>query len=118
MLVQPDVRSRVMLYFDEYAGYTAEHSGIKLSKILYNSSNRHFLRTTDHGMLPLLIKTLTKGKEDGQLRQDVVPEEAAEFLMIAARGLAYDWCVHGGEYDLRNTMQTYIARAVKWILKD
>ena len=117
-LTQADARERLLLYFDEYAAYSAEHSGLKLSRILYNSSNTRFLRSADHGMLPVLTQTLERARRDGQLLPECDPGDTAEQLMIAARGLVYDWCIHSGSYDLRAAMARYMERMTRWCLKE
>lgn len=117
MLVQPDVCQRVLMYFDQYAAYSCEHTSMTLTKILYNSSNNKFLRQSDHGMQPVLCDVLQKGIEDGQLMPDESAVQLAEFLMVAARGLVYDWCIHDGSYPLRPAMAHYVARLLKCCVK-
>lgn len=118
LLVQPELRARLLYYFEQYASYSAEHTPLKLTKVLYNSSNKCFLRHSPNGMIPVLCRTLEKGKRDGQLASEETPERLAEYLMISARGLVYDWCIHGGDYELLPAMQRHMAMAMACCIKE
>ena len=113
MLIQPDVRSRVLLYFDQYAAYSSEHTSLTLTKLLNNSSNTRFLRRSDSGMIPVLRETLQRGIDDKQLDLRESADDLAEYLMVAARGLVYDWCIHDGGYPLRPAMARYVGRLLR-----
>lgn len=108
-LTQPCLYDRLLYFFDCYAAYSCETTGLKMTKVLYNSSNTRFLRTEDNGMLRVLLDVLKRGAEDGEISLQEV-ESTARHLFIAARGLVYDWCLHDGDYPLREEMAAYLGR--------
>ena len=68
-------------------------------------------------MLSVLSATLQKGMDEGQLETDETSRQMAEFLMVAARGLVYDWCIHDGSYPLRPAMASYIGKLLRCCVK-
>lgn len=110
-LTQPTARERILRLFDEYARYSSEITDISLTKLLYNSDNHCFNRESPEGIVPLLRKQVAFGLERGELRRgDSDPDEIAKFLMIATRGLVYNWCTYNGDYPLREAMEKYVTR--------
>ncbi len=113
LLEGKELQEQLMIFFDCYAKYSSEQTSLSLTKILYNSNNKRFMRQTENGMIPLLIRTLQHGKDYGQLITMESAEDIAFFLIIAARGQVYDWCIHDGSYILRNAMSIYIQKLLK-----
>lgn len=109
-LTQPTARARILYFFDEYARYSSELTHISLTKVLYNSGNTCFNRTVAQGMRPVLEAQVAYGLETGELRTAESPAEIAGFLMIAVRGLVYNWCTRDGAYPLRPAMEQFVAR--------
>lgn len=112
-LVQEQVKDRVLCFFEHYAAYSAEKTSLSLTKILYNSSNRCFIRQSTDGMHPLLVQLLQKGLDDGQLATSETAEEIADFLMVSVRGLVYDWCIRDGSYNLKKAMYTHVEKLMR-----
>lgn len=107
---------KFFLYFSHYARYSSEITGLALSKLLYFPDNNRFDRGDDAGMHRVLITVLQEGLDTGKLRSDVQASELAQFLLIAARGLVYNWCTHDGSYDLVKAVDDYLRvlyRAIK-----
>ncbi len=113
LLTQPSLRERLLFFFDHYAAYSSEKTSLSLTKILYNSNNKRFMRQTETGLIPVLTRTLQKGIDDGQLVCEESADEIASFLMIAARGQVYDWCIHDGSYPLREAMAVMIRKLLR-----
>lgn len=109
MLTLPTAEENLLLYFDQYAIYNAEYTGFRLTKLLYNSDNTCFLRRSDPGMLSVLCEVIQRGLDAGELRSDLTAEQIELFLMDAVRGLTYNWCIRGGEFNLRKSMARYVS---------
>jgi TetR/AcrR family transcriptional regulator, fatty acid metabolism regulator protein len=109
-LVSTDPLERIVEYFDAYAEYN-EMTGISTMKQLYNSSNRLFI-AKNRDMQNVLQSIISQGQFNKQIGTDYSSEEITEYLFIAARGVIYDWCLHDGNYDLKEKMHTYIKRLV------
>lgn len=112
-LVQSSARERLLLFFDEYARYSSEITDISLTKILYNSNNKCFDRSSAQGIRRVLREQVAYGLDRGELHGAGSAEEAAEFLLIAARGLVYHWCINDGAYSLRAAMARYMTRLLE-----
>lgn len=107
-LVQATVTEKIFCFFDYYAKYSSEITDIKLTKLLYNSNNKFFDRKTDFGMKRILTNLMSMGLKSGELKSDNTPEEMALFLLIAVRGLVYNWCTNDGNYNLREATRKYV----------
>ena len=105
MLSSPLAVDRIKIFFYQYAHYSSTVTSLKLTKILYNSSNTYFTRNNLNGMFGVLTATVDYGIERGEIVSGEAPEEIANFLFIAARGLVYNWCTLNGAYNLPDTMK-------------
>lgn len=110
LLTQETAYERILCFFDHYARYSCEITDLSLTKILYNSNNKQFNRPVDRGMRPVLRAQVRYGMDRGELHTAEDEEQVAEFLMIAARGLVYNWCTRDGCYDLPEAMKNFISR--------
>jgi len=108
LLDQPTAKERIIAFFDHYAAYNVQQSGLRLAKVLYNSDNRYFNRASDNGMVAILTSVIADGIASGELDAKGTPRELARYLMIAARGVCYDWCSLDGSYDLNAEMRKFI----------
>lgn len=100
----------IYLYFDYYAAYSSEITGLALSKVLYNSRNTCFERKRETGMTRVLTHIIRQGLAEGCIISGDSAEQICHFLMIAVRGLMYNWCTHDGDYDVRKAMREYVSR--------
>jgi TetR/AcrR family fatty acid metabolism transcriptional regulator len=115
LLTQETAGDRILCFFDYYARYSSEFTSLALTKILYNSDNKWFERKTGIGMRPILTRTLQYGLDKGEFRSDSTVDEIANFLLIAVRGLVYNWCTLDGSYDLRDATRRYVATLLRCI---
>lgn len=56
----------------------------------------------DHGRTyyKLLRKIITRGRDRGELRQDMSVGEMVRYYAMCERALLYEWCLRKGEYSL------------------
>ena len=56
----------------------------------------------DHGRTyyKLLRKIISRGRERGELRQDMSVSEMVRYYAMCERALLYEWCLRKGEYSL------------------
>lgn len=107
-LTQRSAKKRILYFFHEYAHYSADISGLSLTRVLYNSDNTFFHRETGTGMLPILTDLIRHGQESGELTTGKSAAKTASFLMTCVRGIVYDWCISGGAYDLDKRVTEYL----------
>ena len=101
-------QTRILEYFAHYAEY-CQRVGLDTVKSLYNPDNKLFIRY-DRFMLQLLKQVVNEAQTEQLLTVDLSAQQITEYLLIAARGVVCDWCLHDGLYDLIDMMQQYITR--------
>ena len=109
-LTQPTVKERILFFFDEYATWSAVKSTYTLTKILYHPDNVNFDRQADYGMLHVLVLLMTEALQNGELVYAPGAKELANYFMVSVRGLLFNWCTHGGAYDLNEATRKYVTR--------
>ncbi len=107
MLTRASAKENLLLFFEHYAYYNARHTSFRLTKLLYNSDNKCFVRDGDPGMFSALRDVIARGMASGELESSISVSETADFLMDAMRGLVYRWCVSDGVFDLEEAMGLY-----------
>lgn len=113
LLTQPTAYERVLEFFRYYARYSGELTDIRMTKLLYNSSNPFFNRDPSQGMVGVLTRLLQEGLDRGELAGEDPAEEIAGYLMIAVRGLVYHWCTCDGGYDLSAAAVRFAQRLMR-----
>ena len=116
LLSQGTVLERIMAFFDYYAHYSSDLTDMRMTKLLYNPDNTFFSRDPHQGMVGVLIGILQQGLEEGALAGGESADEIAEYLMIAIRGLVYNWCTCNGSYDLAAATQKFVHRLLAYYL--
>ncbi|WZL74563.1 TetR/AcrR family transcriptional regulator [Clostridiaceae bacterium 35-E11] len=109
-LKEHNTLDKIIEYFDHYATYNTT-CGIDTMKQLYNPNNKMFIK---HGrfMQTVLQDIIKKGQEKNEICIDMTPEKVTEYLFIVARGVVYDWCLHDGQYDLNEAMNTFMKHLI------
>ncbi|WP_097026385.1 TetR/AcrR family transcriptional regulator [Clostridium peptidivorans] len=102
--------NEIIMFFVYYAKYD-EYVGVDTMKQLYGPNNKMFI-TKGRYMQEVLKNIILKGQEKGQISTDMTADEINNYLFVAARGIAYDWCIHDGTYDLKKFMEKYLERLV------
>ena len=109
---------KLLHFFDAYARYSSEITSLDLTRILYNSANKCFDRSSDTGMHPLLTSILEEGMEQGVFRTQKTSLWLGQFLMISVRGQVYHWCTNDGSYNLRQAVAEHIRMLLPIVLAD
>jgi len=102
--------NQIVEFFDYYANYNVL-IGIDTMKQLYTFNNKMFVQK-GRFMQTLLQEIISKGQSKNQISSIMTIEEISNYLFIAARGIAYDWCIHDGNYDLKEFMHNYFSKLV------
>lgn len=99
---------RIINFFEIYADYNIWR-GLEFTKHLYGVQNNLF-KKKGRKLQTVLQTIIAEGQESGELNKSMTPEEAVEYLFVAVRGTVYNWCLHEGEYDLREYMIQFVKR--------
>ncbi|SFC47488.1 TetR/AcrR family transcriptional regulator [Clostridium uliginosum] len=110
-LSSTDTIDKIIEYFDHYAEYN-EKTGIDMMKQLYNSNNKMFVTEGRH-MQTILDEIINEGQEKNEIKKEMSPQDITRYIFVLMRGVVYDWCLHDGEYNLKEEMQNTLTRLIK-----
>ncbi|AEB76392.1 TetR/AcrR family transcriptional regulator [Clostridium botulinum] len=112
-LSSEDTINKIIEYFNYYAEYN-EKMGIDMMKQLYNSNNKMFITKGRH-MQTVLDTIIEQGQKNNEVTTEMTPKQITRFLFVLMRGVVYDWCLHDGEYDLKEKMKSMLMQILKTI---
>ena len=102
---------KIISYFEHFAQFNIS-LGVDHLSALYKTQSTFFLNNR-RLMVSALRDIVAKGLEENQLQSELNPDEITEFLFALARGLAYIWCLHKGEFPLEDKMHRYMVCQVR-----
>lgn len=70
----------------------------------------------NRGIFQVLQELLTRGVDKGQFNLPVSPQDTTRMLMVLLRGYSSDWAKREGNYDLLNSIETFITLFCKSLL--
>lgn len=105
-LENKSICDKIIDYFDYYAKYN-ESLGIDMVKQLFTFDNKMFI-TEGRYMQSLLHEIIKEAQKEGKINSDICYTKITKELFIVARGVIYDWCLHDGGYNLRETMRNFM----------
>lgn len=105
-----NILDKIVEFFDYYGNYN-DLVGIDIMKQLYNSNNKLFPQK-GRFMQTLLESLILEGQNKNEISFHMTSEEICNYLFISARGIVYDWCIHNGTYNLKDSMHNYISLLV------
>ncbi|WP_343187249.1 TetR/AcrR family transcriptional regulator [Anoxynatronum sibiricum] len=109
-----DAFGQLLIFFRYYAKYTKDR-GLDNACQLYSSKNKLFI-AKDRYMPKMLIRIIGEGQRTGQIVETMTAEELADFCMIAARGVVFNWCLHDGIFDLEVKIEDYMEKLLSGVL--
>ena len=95
-----------LLYMNEVLfGMIDSEINIDLLARLYSSqltakSQKHML-DYNREYYKLLRKVVSEGQERGEISREMSVNDIVNFYAMCERGIMYDWCIHNGEYSLK-----------------
>ena len=103
-------RGRIIEYFDHYAQFNILTS-VETTRQLFNPKVEYFTEK-NRPMPAILEKILNDGIDAGEIAAGSGAGETVRMLFVFARGVVFDWSLHHGDYDLRDTMRRYITPVI------
>ena len=59
-------------------------------------------------MFDIVTNVFRLGQERGEFTSDFTAEQMCDMMFVTMRGVAYDWCMKGGNYDLLEKTQLHV----------
>lgn len=112
---------RIISYYCAWATYM-EEIGIDFFTNFYNTSNhsldvRRFNDRTPITMWNFPGSCLDEAEKDGLLKENVSISHAAEVLATIVKGIAFDWCLSGGAFDMEDRIEEIMHPYINSICK-
>ncbi|GAA0076497.1 TetR/AcrR family transcriptional regulator [Clostridium sp. CTA-5] len=101
---------KIIEYFGYYAEYN-QNTGIDMMKQLYNSNNKMFI-TKGRNMQTILDEIIREGQEKNEIINEMTPQYITRYIFVLMRGVVYDWCLHDGEYNLKQEMNNTLKQLI------
>ena len=106
--------SDIDIFFQYYAMFHVDQGCDHTSMIIRVQSDFYLDKT--RYMYKKLIELVNAAQATGTFSKDPDPALIADYLLIVARGMLFDWVLTHGEYDLIAKMGAYIKLAKKSFL--
>lgn len=109
--VEPSLKSESTLgkikeYLNSYIKYIKK-DGVEMVKHLYIPDNKLFVKK-GRAMKTLLQEIIEEGQKNNEVSNDILPEEAVNYIFVIMRGVVFDWCLYDGEYNIVEYSQKFI----------
>ncbi len=99
----------LILLAERIADYIENKIGLENMRILYKS---HLTKTIDttaamdysRELYRIVSETLEKEVRGGELREDIPVEALAKHLILAIRGIVFEWCIRYPDYDFKGQL--------------
>ena len=109
-LFTDDAAGNLETFFRYYAIFHVDQ-GIGHTSMVVKIQTDFFLDKTRY-MHIILNDIITSAKEQGVFREDADSDLIADYLLVIARGMLFDWSLAKGDYDLVAKMDAYIQLAL------
>ncbi|MDR0875809.1 MAG: TetR/AcrR family transcriptional regulator [Clostridiales Family XIII bacterium] len=94
------------IFFRHYAKYHVDQ-GVEHTSMIIKVQSPFFLDETRY-LRRKLVGIIGQAKTRGLAAEAYTAERIADFMLVIARGLLFDWVLAHGEYDLVEKMREYI----------
>ncbi len=93
---------------------TVENNYIASAQILRSqlSNGAKYITDKNRFIHRILLKLVTEECAGGRLTGD--PDVITDYILHAARGMLFDWCLHKGDYDLLAAAQLAVEMVLKY----
>jgi AcrR family transcriptional regulator len=96
----------LLLLAEKISDFIESNIGIDNMKVLYKAHLTKAVDTTSatsysRELYTLLSKTLEMGVEQGELREDLSVASLSRHMILAIRGITFEWCIRYPDFDLK-----------------
>ena len=83
------------------------HTGIDVMRVLFHPTNEWFAHARP--MQYLIYDVIEEGKKAGELKTEIKSKQIVEYIFDIFRGVCYNWCIHGADFDITRRMENHIS---------
>ena len=110
-----DPFEKIISYYRWYAEYN-ESLGVEFCRQFYHGNNSS-IASYKRKNLDYLQSVLNELLQERQPQEAIPLERLLHHLNIIARGVAFDWCISNGEYDITREMIAVVTAYLQGVLK-
>ena len=92
--------------FSEYYARLNEQTGIEVLRVLFYPTNEWF--SMNRPMQVFIRRVVDSGQRVGAIRGDLTADGIIDCLFDILRGICYNWCVCGGDFDLSGRIKAHM----------
>lgn len=116
------VHDILILLAGEISDFIDTTIGLENMNVLYKAHLTKTIDTTtamsyNRELYKLFTEVLEQGVRQGELRDDLPVDVLAKHLIMAIRGLTFEWCIRYPEYDLKEQVQAYFTMLIDGLKK-
>lgn len=109
---QTSVFDTLLLLAEEITEFIATNIGLENMRVLYKAHLTKTINTTpamsyDRDLYKMFTEVLERGIRQGELREDIPVEFLSKHLIMAIRGITYEWCIRFPDFDLKKQVQEH-----------
>ena len=101
-----DHKSILVLLTEKISEFIESNIGLDNMRVLYKA---HLTKTIDTAsamsynreLYKLFSEVLERGVRQGELREDISVDSLAKHLILAIRGITFEWCIRYPDFDLK-----------------
>jgi AcrR family transcriptional regulator len=103
---QKSVFNVLVLLAEKISSFLTEEIGYENMRVLYKAHLTKTINTIpamsyNREIYKLFIEVLEKGVRQGELREDIAVASLAKHLILAIRGITFEWCIRYPDFDLK-----------------
>lgn len=96
----------LLLLAEEISNFMEFNIGLENIRLLYKAHITKTIDTTsamsyNRELYKMFAETLEKGVQGGELREDIPVDSLAKHLILAIRGIVFEWCIRYPDFDLK-----------------
>jgi hypothetical protein len=97
----------LILLAEKIANFLTEDIEYENIKVLYKAHLAKTINTVpamsyNRDIYKLFTKVLEKDVQQGELREDIVVDSLAKHLILAIRGITFEWCIRYPDFGLKS----------------
>ena len=92
-------KEKLYSFAEHYARLNTD-TGVEDLSLLMTPNVKNTQYSRHKPMFDIVTELFREGQENGEMTSDYSAEEMCDMMFLTMRGVAYDWCMKGGNYDL------------------
>ncbi|MDO7788292.1 TetR/AcrR family transcriptional regulator [Desulforamulus aquiferis] len=102
----------LLLFAERISDFIEFNIGLENMRVLYKAHITKTIDTTsamdyNRELYKIFVEILEKGVRGGELREDIPVESLAKHLVLAIRGIVFEWCIRYPDFDFKEQIRDH-----------